>query len=197
MKDYLTERIRRPGAVGKETVQGGMVLPTGRLSGALNDSADAVASQASNPAVNQGNEIYKAGLSETAVEAEQENLQALRDAFQHDFPSTSSSLLFFLFSSTPVKPSSLSSSTIGALKRAESPAKVSTYGVKEDGLYREGMAMPAIELPSSLSFSHMNPVGCPIAGPPEAVLVYESLQESRLISVALLPVHRQPLGCDR
>lgn len=50
--------------------------------------------------------------------------------------------------------------------------------------------MLAIELPSSLSFSYMNPVRCPIAGPPEAVLVYECFQQNGLIPVALLPIER-------
>lgn len=50
--------------------------------------------------------------------------------------------------------------------------------------------MVAIELPSSLRLSYMNPVRCPIAGAPEPVSVYESFQESGLIPVALLPIER-------
>lgn len=57
--------------------------------------------------------------------------------------------------------------------------------------------MQAIELASSLRFSYMNPVGCPIAGPPEAVLVHKGFQKNRLIAVALLPIHRQPLRYGR
>lgn len=57
--------------------------------------------------------------------------------------------------------------------------------------------MPAIELPSSLRFSYVNPVGCPIAGPPEAVLVHKGLQKNRLIPVALLPICRQALRYAR
>ena len=59
------------------------------------------------------------------------------------------------------------------------------------------MEMLAVELPSSLRASYMNPVGCPIAGAPEPILVYESFQENRLIAVALLPIPRQAFGHGR
>ena len=48
--------------------------------------------------------------------------------------------------------------------------------------------MLAIELPSSLRVSYMNPIGCSITGTPESVLVYESFQDSRLVPVAFLPI---------
>lgn len=95
MKDYPTEGIRRPGSVGKETIQGGVMLPTGRLGGALNDPADAVPSWASNPAGYQRNEVCKAGLSETPVEAQKEHPDAIRNRFEHPFPPTSSLAFFF------------------------------------------------------------------------------------------------------
>jgi hypothetical protein len=67
-----------------------MVLFTGRVGGGLNNSADAVTPGAGNPADDQGNEIAKARLSETGVEAHKQRLQVLWDGWlKHGSLSTS------------------------------------------------------------------------------------------------------------
>jgi hypothetical protein len=52
---------------------------------------------------------------------------------------------------------------------AECFTEVFAEGIEKDSLSRKGMKMKAIKLASSLGFSHMNPVCCPIAGSPEQV----------------------------
>jgi hypothetical protein len=164
-----------------------MVLFLGRAAGCLDHSADAVAAWARNPAGNEGYEISKAGLSKTAVEVQQQRLQALRDAWvQHGFPSTSSLLLLAFKQANEQFLLSLGRRR----DRAKLSTKVSAQRVEKDSLHRESMTMLAVEFPSSLRLSYVNPVGCAIAGTLEAVLVNESFQESRLIPVALLPIRR-------
>jgi hypothetical protein len=67
-------------------------------------------------------------------------------------------------------------------------------GIEEHGLYREGMAMLAIELSATLRISHVNPVGCPIARPVKATPIYKRFQENGLIAVAYTPISRKALG---
>ena len=72
--------------------------------------------------------------------------------------------------------------------------EASVERVKVDVFYGYGVAVPAIELAAALSFSDIDPVGCPIAGTTETIPLDKSLQKTRPISVSVLPIAGQTLG---
>ena len=75
-EQHRPEAVGLPGSLGEETIESGVVLRTGGATSCLNHTSDAVATLASDPASDQGDEVLKTRSRKAGREANQERLNA-------------------------------------------------------------------------------------------------------------------------
>ena len=93
--------------------------------------------------------------------------------------------------SSPERYKAMASSSV---KMSKNLPKVFDKGVKKNSLDRDRMPMGRVPSPSTLSKTHMNPIGSPITGSFKSCGIDEGLQKHNGMLIDPLPILRKQLG---